>query len=121
VNIRLASLLAALALSGVMLCLSGGSVAAEVGPHTGPDGSLWICKESEEEMATVCIPWFPEEREESIGSFLGPNGGAKGPVRPVEDENGNLWLCRVDEDSDTLCIPWFQEIKTPRYGIFLPR
>jgi hypothetical protein len=34
---------------------------------------------------------------------------SKGPVIPVEDADGFLWLCREDEEGkQSICIPWPQ-------------
>lgn len=33
------------------------------------------------------------------------SGEAKGDVKPVADQNGDLWLCR-ETDNSCECIPW---------------
>ncbi len=37
-------------------------------------------------------------------------GPLAGPVIPVVDADGLLWLCREDDDAQqSICIPWFQD------------
>lgn len=39
---------------------SGDPTKGPVTPVEGPDGLLWLCREDEEEMVCICIPWFPD-------------------------------------------------------------
>lgn len=36
----------------------GGPSAGRVIPVEGPDGLLWLCREDEEALQSICIPWF---------------------------------------------------------------
>ena len=39
---------------------SGDTSEGPIQPVEGPDGLLWLCKEDEEAMECVCIPWFQD-------------------------------------------------------------